>query len=226
MSEDATTGRPLRDVGRLAVIVTARPVAAYLNSAQVRKHGKGRPAAGNRAGRPTREGRPSLPIHRFSAAGIREDARERPTTVTDAASCVGDRILAWVVLFLLSLPAYIVAAVLRSIIGYWLDTLLLSIMVTALCVGLFSSASVLVCVGRFTLIRLIGWRGFAADEFELRMRPRRNGAYVRGDGSRSRLPEETNGFVRWLCTPSHTDVIFPLLWTLMMAPVIITGIPR
>ncbi|GAA1813113.1 hypothetical protein GCM10009682_37860 [Luedemannella flava] len=201
-------------------------MAAFLSSGQGKGDPNGAANPRDRRRRAAQANQRSRRTHAFTAAGLRQEARERPATVEDAGGSVVDRFFAWLGLFLLALPLYIVVATVRNMLEYALDVVFLPLMIAALCLMLFSSASFLVCVARFTLIKLVGWRGFPAHEFDLRMRPRRNGAYVRGDGSRQRLPEETNGFVRWLCTPSHTDVIFPLLWTLMIAPVIIADIPR
>jgi hypothetical protein len=194
MKTSISDQRPLRDVGRLAVSVMAGPVTAYLN------HGSRHPT---------------------SVTQLRAEAAERPADALDAAVAAGTRMMAWIAVFLVSLPVFIVAAFTRRAVGTATDAVLVPIMAVTAFTGMFSSFSVLVQVGRITIARAIGWRGFPAATNKLSGKRRDDAERHRRSVIERRGP---NRFVRWLSTPSHTDGVVALLWALMFTPLIVGGI--
>jgi hypothetical protein len=186
-------------VGLVAVFIAARPLAAYLN------HGKD----------PERDQKLLT-----SASEVRSEARERPTDQVDAFLCAGMRALAWAVLLVVSLGSFIGAAMLRKL-ETALDPALTGLMIVTVCVVLFASMSMTLQVGRATIVRVFGEHGFPPSEplsgRRTRDRKKRGQRAARG----WRAP---NPLIRWLCTPSHLDVLPALYWTLMMAPLLIADI--
>ncbi|MEU8007315.1 hypothetical protein AB0B66_39660 [Catellatospora sp. NPDC049111] len=159
------------------------------------------------------------PVERHTTAReVRSDARARPQTRDDAlVSCVL-RFMAWLAICGVSLPAYILAATLRP-----LAPSLSVIMVVTIVSGMFSSSSAFFQIGRLTLLWMISMRGFPPDTYGRRkprgeMERKHHQIFLR-QGARS------NRFVRWLCSPSHLDAGFAVLWTLMFAPLLIGDIP-
>ena len=202
--DNDANGRPLRDAGRLALIVMAAPLAAYSNS------GRG---VGDRE-----------TVPHYSAAGERRNAAQRPATALDAAAASASRFLAWLGIFLVSLPAFIVASFLRKGLGPASDVVLIPVMTGTAFTGMFGSVSVLIALARLTVVRAIGWRGFPAETWKLgknqwHQRERRRRAWLARRGGPSRI-------VRWLCTPSHLDGVFALIWALAFTQVIMEGVHR
>jgi len=192
----------MRDVGRLAVILMARPLAAYLNS-----------------GDTTQKYR----ISRYTASEVRAAARERPTTLLDAAASNVYRFLAWIGIFLVSLPTFIVISIFRGALGRAWDGLLLPAMAVTAFTGMFSSISIFIYVTRLTLVRIIGSR--AASAARSKPREKRRAKSQRRRNSLAHVGE-TNRFVMWICTPSHLDAFVALFWALAFTPLIVGDIPH
>lgn len=183
------SGRPLRDLGRFAVDLLADPIAAFLNRGREEKR-------------------------HTTAREVRSDARARPRTEDDALVLCVLRLFAWLGIFVVSMPLFVVAATLRGPVP-----LMTELMMVTTVSGMFSSSAAFFQVGRLTLIRMIGMRGFPPDEY--------TGAKPTDKLSRRHLEifarqgGRSNRFMRWLCSPSHWDAGFAVLWTLMFAPLLI-----
>ncbi|OLE25679.1 MAG: hypothetical protein AUG44_15300 [Actinobacteria bacterium 13_1_20CM_3_71_11] len=192
--EQVEVGRPLRDAGRLAVIVTAVPLAGYVN----------------RGAR-----------HRSTPADVRADARRRPETADAAMVGTAVRFTAWICVFVASLPTFIVCAFARRLLGAGADPVLIPVMTVAAFTGMFAICSVLVQIGRLTVLLVVGWRGFPVERWD----PHR---WQDGPPGRKQriLAHRPNGIVRWMCTPSHLDGLFALFWALAFTPLIMGGVPR
>jgi hypothetical protein len=137
MSDDgiSSSGRQLWDLGRFAVVLMARPLAAYL-----------------------RRGPDGTNV---SAQDLRRDASRRPRTQVEASQAVVERFFAWLAIFPSSLVIFIVCAFLRGLTrGEAVDLLPRSVMVVTVVTGLLASFEVLVQVGRFTLLQLLRTRAF------------------------------------------------------------------
>jgi hypothetical protein len=156
-----------------------------------------------------------------SAAQLRAEAAERPADPADAAIAAGTRMMAWIGVFGVSLALFISTAVARRAVGAAADALLVPVMAVAAFIGIFSSFSVLVQVGRVTIVRAVGWRGFPATTYKLSGKRRDDAERRRRSVIERRGPSR---IVRWLCTPSHTDGVVAGLWALLFTSQIVGGI--
>ena len=132
------------------------------------------------------------------------------------------RALAWFLLAAILVGAFVVASFVRGTPGTGPDRVVVAIMTGTTYAGLFGTGSLLVAVARIVFVNLVGYRGFPPRPGKLGRgrwadRERRRREAIARQGGPSRI-------IRWMATPSWSDVVPALLFALLFGPLIVADI--